>query len=509
MLTRREFLKLSALLPLTYAGAHRLTPRRPAAAAAPNFLILLFDTFTASNLSLFGYGRHTTPNLERLAERAIVYRQHYAGGNFTTPATASLLTGMVPWTHRAIRLFDRVDPALARNNLFALFDDYHRVGYAQNPVANTLLVQFMRDLDEYLPLHAAVPWRDVLFTRLFSRDHIVATAARNLSLRGQFERSGSLFLSPLYNRIWRAKETGLRRDNGDEFPLGLPTLDEENHMTLDGNTDFLLEHVAGLPRPYLAYFHFFPPHGPYRPTRAHLERFQNDTFEPPPKPLHPLKMESNSGRFPVERRWYDSYLSNLDEQLGRLFGLLEQRGLLQNTFVFLTADHGEMFERGIIKHFHKSLHQPVMHIPLLIFPPGLDERVDILSPTSALDILPTLLHLAGKPHAPWAEGRPLRPFRGGPVDAERPFYALEAKESHPARPLGKSSAMVVRWPYKLTHYYGYPELAGSGGRLTELYDLEQDPEELNDLAGQTPELAEELLALLLDRMEEADAPYRT
>ncbi|MBI3158674.1 MAG: sulfatase-like hydrolase/transferase [Chloroflexi bacterium] len=509
MLTRREFLKLTGLLPLVYAGAHWLGPRRAAAANSPNILILLFDTFTAQNLSLHGYARRTTPNLERLAERAIVYHQHYAGGNFTTPATASLLTGMYPWTHRAIRLFDRVNPALARRNMFAAFDDYHRVAYAQNPVANTLLVQFMRDLDEYLPLHKGVPWRDVLFTRLFSRDHIIATAARNLSLRGEFERSASLFLSPLYNRVWRAKEKRLRRDNGDEFPLGLPTLDEENHMTLDGNVDFLLEQVAGLPHPYLAYFHFFPPHGPYRPTAAHVQRFDGDGFEPPRKPLHPLKMESNAGRFEVERRWYDAYLSNLDEQIGRLFQLLEQRGLLQNTILLLTADHGEMFERGIIKHFHKSLHQPVVHIPLLVFLPGQSERLDILSPTSAVDVLPTLLHLAGKPPAPWAEGCTLRPFRSGPADAERPFYALEAKESHPARPLGMSSAMLVRWPYKLTHYYGYRELEVADGRLTELFNLEQDPEELDNLAPQMPDLANELLANLLGRMEQADAPYRS
>lgn len=507
MLNRRDFLKVAALAPLAYAGAHWLAPQRQAAAGAPNILIVLFDTWTAQNLSLYGYGRDTTPNLKRLAERAIVYHQHYAGGNFTTPGTSTLLTGTYPWTHRAIRLFDQVLPELAHHNIFAAFEDYYRVGYAQNPVANTLLVQFTRNLERYLPLYKTLHWRDMLFTRLFSRDHIVATAARNLALRQEQNLSTSLFLGEAYNRTWKAKERYLRRDNGDEFPFGVPTLDEENHMTLEGNVDFVLDQVAGLPRPYLGYFHFFPPHGPYRPETQFWNRFAGDNFQPPQKRIHPLSNEDNLARQDSERRMYDSYIGNLDAQIGRLFQDLERRGMLQNTIMVLTSDHGESFERGIIKHFCKGLHQPLTHIPLLIFPPGLGQRVDILSPTSAVDVMPTLLHLAGKPPAAWAEGEVLRPFSGAGPNLERPLFAVEAKEVKPTSPLSKASLMVLRWPYKLTYYYNYPELAELGRELVELYDIERDPEEMTDLSQDLPDVRDELLNLLKLQRAAADQPY--
>ncbi len=67
-------------------------------------VVIVFDAFSAYNISLYGYQRETTPNIARWAERAVVYHNHNAGGNFTIPGTASLLTGTYPWTHRAFGL---------------------------------------------------------------------------------------------------------------------------------------------------------------------------------------------------------------------------------------------------------------------------------------------------------------------------------------------------------------------------------------------------------------------
>src|SRR5512144_1796135 len=98
---RRDFLKLAGMLPVSLA-APRWTRRLPEVGAPGNVIVVVFDAWTAFNVSLYGYPRQTMPNLERLAQRAIVYHDHYAGGNFTTPGTASLLTGTYPWSHRAI-----------------------------------------------------------------------------------------------------------------------------------------------------------------------------------------------------------------------------------------------------------------------------------------------------------------------------------------------------------------------------------------------------------------------
>jgi arylsulfatase A-like enzyme len=88
-ISRRDFLKLSSLVP-------------PAFYTLPNILILIFDSWTRANSSLYRYPRETTPNITRRAEKAIVYHNHYASGHYTYPSTASLLTGVLPWTQKVI-----------------------------------------------------------------------------------------------------------------------------------------------------------------------------------------------------------------------------------------------------------------------------------------------------------------------------------------------------------------------------------------------------------------------
>src|SRR5512141_2623194 len=101
-INRRDFLRLAGLFPLGLA-APRWTRQLAAASGSQNVMFIVFDALSAYHLSLHGYPRETMPHLSRLAERAIVYHNHYASSSFTSPGTASLLTGTLPWTHRAIR----------------------------------------------------------------------------------------------------------------------------------------------------------------------------------------------------------------------------------------------------------------------------------------------------------------------------------------------------------------------------------------------------------------------
>ncbi len=102
-INRRDFLKLAgaisigSLAPqfLFKSGLGNLIGNQQ------NVLIIILDAWSAHHLSLHGYPRETMPNLDKLTEKAIVYHNHYSAGNFTTPGTASLLSGVLPWTHRA------------------------------------------------------------------------------------------------------------------------------------------------------------------------------------------------------------------------------------------------------------------------------------------------------------------------------------------------------------------------------------------------------------------------
>ncbi len=154
-ISRRDFLKTSAAVvaSATFAGASRiLSSAHSQTINKPNILIFVFDAMSARHLSLYEYPRPTTPNLEKFAERASVYHTHYSAGNFTTTGTASMLTGMYPWTHRAINYRGMVERTLADRNLFHLVGkEYTRLAFTQNLWANVLLSQFEKDLDAHPP----------------------------------------------------------------------------------------------------------------------------------------------------------------------------------------------------------------------------------------------------------------------------------------------------------------------------------------------------------------------
>ncbi len=99
-LSRRDFLKLASL-----ASFSSVIPRQMVQQSEkPNIIVVVFDAWSANNIGLYGYLRQTMPKLAALAEKAIVYHNHYAAGPWTVPGTASLLTGTYPWTHRCISM---------------------------------------------------------------------------------------------------------------------------------------------------------------------------------------------------------------------------------------------------------------------------------------------------------------------------------------------------------------------------------------------------------------------
>jgi arylsulfatase A-like enzyme len=181
--------------------------------------------------------------------------------------------------------------------------------------------------------------------------------------------------------------------------------------------------------------------------------------------------------------------------------MLLDSGLMDDTWVVLTSDHGEMFERGIWEHHGETVHQPLVHIPLIISAPGQQVRQDVYSVTSAVDLLPTLLHLSGKAVPSWCQGVVMPPFGEA---GQRSIYALEAKQNpEKLGPLTTATSMLVDWPYKLVMYTGYDRLAGEDP-LYELYDLENDPKEMENLYPGSPGVVEPMLEALQTRINRSD-----
>jgi arylsulfatase len=492
---RRDVLKLAALLPGLMVNPSTALPQSPAAPSnsdKPNVLILVFDTLSASHLSLHGYPRETTPNLARVAERATVYHRHYSAGNFTNPGTASLLTGTYPWRHRSFALFSPVAKKYERRSVFSAFGpEYYTLAYTHNLIAFMLIYRFLRDLNELKPIRDLCIYDQQFSDRLFLKDYDLAVLGEQLWV----ETSVANFFSG--HQRWNHVKRRLREAYQSQFPRGLPCVFEKIFI-LDHAIDWLRDNLGRLPRPYLTYFHFWSPHSPYRPRKEFIGKFDG-RWKPVAKPPSVFSQGETNEDLLHHRLEYDETVAYIDAEFGRLYDALEQSGELENTYLVLTSDHGELFERGIWQHTTQVLYEPVIKVPLLIIQPGQTERVDIHTPTSAVDVLPTLLSTTGQPVPDWCEGNILPGFRTESTEhLAHSVYALEAKQASRFGPLMPRTVALMRESYKLIHYFGYEEQPDA----YELYDIVNDPEELVDLYPEAGWVAEDLREELLDKIAE-------
>jgi arylsulfatase A-like enzyme len=508
---RRDFLKLlpsflvaSSACPASEWGMG--TRDLPDDQAATNVAIVLFDALSARHLSLYGYERETTPNLARFAKRAIVYHRHYAAGNFTVPGVASLLTGTYPWTHRALHHAGGVIEGYEQRSLFALLGDrYDRVAYPHNIWAHYLLNQFRRHIDLYIDPTEFSVFNDMPYTRLIPLGantgfrSLQGFLLRDRGLPGSFVFS---LINQLRTYLW--KETNYEGYR-EIHPRGLPSLgpDVDVLFLLEDVIDGILEVTSNLREPFLAYYHLFPPHDPYCPPRDFLDLF-DDRGPHIAKEPHFFSQGHSEEALRQKRRKYDQYVAHVDAEFGRLYNSMEAAGILDNTLVIVTSDHGELFERGIWGHDTRVLYEPVIRVPLVISRPRQQEREDVYEPTSCVDLAPTLLQIASRATPSWCEGRVL-PGLGGERDGQRSIFSMDAKSNSAWRPISIGTVALIKGKHKLIHYFGYPGYMSE----YELYDLMNDPEEMEDLYHSKKSVAAALRHQLTQRMEAVNAPYRS
>lgn len=504
IMNRRDFIKGSSLLLVTALLDAKLPTVRYLAqdtvGAPANILILVFDTLAAPHMPLHGYGRPTSPQLERFAQRATVFHRHYAAANFTTPGTASLVTGTYPWTHRAFNHAGTLAAPYRQQNLFGAFANtpYYRVAYSHNLLAHSILNQCRQNIDLHLPPQSFSLASGEVGERLFSRDpELAARAFDDLILRRD-DLPGSLFIS-LADRVrMRLQKSRGLQGLHHNYPRGVPELFKMSFV-LEDAVDGIMQTLDRAPQPFLAYFHLLPPHEPYRPHRDFIDIFDDD-WNPQSKPESPFSGNMSERQLQQFRRQYDEFLAYSDAQFGRLLDYLQDSGRLDDTVVIFTSDHGQLFERGIHGHVTETLYDPLIHVPLLISQPGQQARRDVYSPTSCVDLIPTLLHLTGQEIPAWCEGRPLLPDGVANNDFQpdgtspHTVYALEAKRNPKQAPLTTATASLVQEQYKLIGHFGYGRL--DGATHYELFDLQADPEERNDLYPQRPAVASALVEQL-------------
>ncbi|MBL9216485.1 MAG: sulfatase-like hydrolase/transferase [Opitutaceae bacterium] len=261
---------------------------------------------------------------------------------------------------------------------------------------------------------------------------------------------------------------------------------------------YVLEHeAAGTGQPWFVCASYGRPHSPYTAPGRYLRRYR-DRVPPPPdggavpdEPLAAKVAETYRGLQPDEirrgREGYYAALDFVDDCIGELLDGLRKQGLLENTIVIYTSDHGEMLgNHGL---WAKTVYyQRSVGVPLLLSGPGIAAGAhEVAHPVSLMDLFPTTCELAGLPVPEGLDGRSLAAVLAAPAAAPAPheavlsaYYLYGAIVSSPHNPPPKTTEPNRAWRSARSARWKYVEI--EGGRPL-LFDLAQDPGETTNLAG--------------------------
>jgi len=359
-LNRREFLKLSACSGLAYLfpdyrrtlfDNQRFLANRSQQPAPdkPNVLLIVMDTVRASNMSLYGYPRPTTPNLEGIAKQGVVFEYAISNSPWTLPSHASLFTGYLP--HQLSANFysplDDTYPTLAET----LRDQgYQTAGFVGNSEFCSREFGLSRGFDIYHDFQL-IPGQLILGPSILNK---IVSSVYIRNLIDNHQLVGRRYAEQI----------------NSEFLSWLSTLDGE--------------------KPFFAFLNYYDAHDPYLPPTDYLQRFSSSNFN---EKLD-LRKKYTSEDAQNYMDAYDGAIAYLDQQVGDLFSSLEKMDQLQHTMVIMLSDHGEQFgEHGVMGH-HNNLYYSTLHVPLIIhYPEKVPAKVRIQNNASLRDIPNTIFDL--------------------------------------------------------------------------------------------------------------------
>jgi arylsulfatase A-like enzyme len=432
--TRRPAAALLLALSLTLPGCLRQAPR-------PSVVLITIDTLRADHLGCYGYGRDTSPNIDRLAHEGTLFQAVSASLPRTTQSLASILTGRYPKGHGARGLFS---PVAATNLMLA--EVFKEAGYATAAIVSNMFLRPGQGFEQGFDLYDNPESR---------WDGDSAEEVTRAALR------------------WME-----RRPAGKPFFLWVHYLDP--HWTYDPSPPFDSRFDPGFRGPFTLYDDLA--HG--RITKGQVI-FDN-------------RLDARQVEHVVAL--YDGEIARVDAALGPLLDRL--RKVPGPLLIALTSDHGESLgEHGYHFAHGEYLYDPTLRIPLIVVLPGSvapSQRVDALAQN--IDIAPTLLALAGIDRLQAVDGRPLLVARPGPTPPGaapftpapgRPFVVAESDYQliHPENRRFYIQGPSGKWASVSDGRWKIIQIPRPGGEFLELYDLVADPGETRNLVegGVVPE----------------------
>ena len=417
----------------------------------PNVLLVTADQWPGGLLGCAGHPLLRTPTLDQLARNGVRYTRAYSESPICIPARRTLLTGTDTRTH-GDRVFNTV--GTWPHELTSLPQAFRDAGYQAHAVGK---------LHVYPP-RDRIGFDDVQLAEE-GRPHLGATDDYELFLADR-------------GHVGQQFAGGMNNNNYMHRAWHLP---EECHVT-NWETQTICRTIKRRDptRPSFWYLSYTPPHPPLVPLAEYVEYYRQ--FEPPAA-LHAdwsdaadalpraLKMGRNfwpplaEGVLREVRRAFYALCTQIDHQFRLVLGTLREEGLLDDTIIMFTADHGDMLgDHGL--YAKRLFYEGSARVPLLLMGLPGDARVPVGTVSDRLvglaDLMPTLLDLAGVPIPETVVGRSIV------GEGRRDFLYGDCLDDHAATRMAHDGRHKLIW---------YP-----AGNHVQLFDLDEDPTESRDLA---------------------------
>jgi len=442
---RRDFFRLGsaavglpALLGTASCG-RRQRDGRP----APNILFICTDQFKADCAGYAGHPLVRTPNLDRLAARGTVFTNCYSNSPVCVPARASMFTGLYP---HEVCAYDNAAPFDCRVPAWT-----NRLSDSGYRCRATGKLDFLYDTD-------------------YGMEEVDTRHGHDTS-----PDITAYFRNPIVPRVDSRAQI-------DAF------IDEKPHgdrRFVEETLRFLREESPGLESPWVQYLGLNSPHPKWVIPERYFRMYPLEEIELPvlpggwPPHLHPALAAANHyNKFDEApfaeikirraRAAYYGMITMLDEWLGEVLDSLEKSGRAGETVVVFTADHGEMLgEHGM--WFKSCPYDQAARVPLIIAGPGFG-RGEVQAPVSHVDLAASILEISGVGPFEGLRGRSLVSLAAGSESGEERWAYSELNNE------GNTTGVfwLRKGPWKYVHFVGMPPL---------LFNLEEDPGELENLAG--------------------------
>ena len=421
-----------------------------AAAATPNFLLILTDDHGYGDVSTYRESDVRTPNIDRIAAEGMLFTTMRANCTVCSPSRAALLSG---------RFADRVGvPGVIRTrpeDSWGYFD----------PTVPTLADELKK-----AGYHTAI----------IGKWHLGLKSPNTPNERGFDFFHGFLGdMMDSYVDHLRHGHNYMRRNAEIINPRGHAT-----DLFSDWAADYLRERSKHRDQPFFLYLAYNAPHAPIEPPAAWLE-----------------KVKQRAPHLDEKRARNVAFVEHLDDGIGRVLATLRENGFEENTVVVFTADNGgslpyaqnnDPWRGGKESHYDGGL-----RVPFVVRWPGHVEagsRSDYAGLN--FDVFPTFLELAGRKPPADLDAVSLVPvLTGGNISAPRDLYFVR-REGGVAYG-GKSYEAIIRRQWKLLQNDPYSPL--------ELYNLQDDPQEKNNVAASNKEVFDELAAALRGHIQRGGA----